>query len=85
LLVAGHAENDMYTFGLLGRMSPTQYGLRKGKGTRDCLVDGDVLTSFEMKKQTVAAFLDIRGVYNNVLIEELPLGVFRFMWSLLWC
>jgi hypothetical protein len=50
-------------------------------------VDGDVLTSFEMKKQIVAAFLDISGAYNNVLIEELPLGIFRFMWckTLVFC
>jgi hypothetical protein len=55
-----YGENNMYTFGLL---SPTQYGFRKGKGTRDCLVMSttDITTSFEMKKQTVAAFLDMRG------------------------
>jgi hypothetical protein len=47
-----------------------------------------------MKKQTVAAFLDISGAYYKVLIDvlwgvmlekELPLGIVRFMWSLLWC
>jgi hypothetical protein len=29
----------------------------------------DISTSFEMKKQTVAAFLDITGAYDNVLIR----------------
>jgi hypothetical protein len=47
-----------------------------------------------MKKQTVVAFLDISGAYDNVLIDvlcgvmlekELPLEIVRFMWSLLWC
>jgi hypothetical protein len=79
-----------------GILSPTQYGFRKGKGTRDCLVMlmTDITTSFEMKKQTVAAFLEISWAYDNVLIDvlygvmlekELPLGIVRFMWSLLWC
>jgi hypothetical protein len=32
-----------------GMMSPTQYGFRKGKGTRDCLaiLTTDISTSFE--------------------------------------
>jgi hypothetical protein len=35
-----------------GILSPTQYGFRKGKGTRDCLamLTTDISTSFEMKK-----------------------------------
>jgi hypothetical protein len=41
-----------------GILGPTQYGCRKT----------GISTSFEMKKQTVAAFLDISGAYNNVLI-----------------
>jgi hypothetical protein len=54
----------------------------------------DISTSFEMKKQTVAAFLDVIGAYDNVLIDvscgvilekELPLRICRFMWNLLWC
>jgi hypothetical protein len=54
----------------------------------------DISTSFEMKKQTVAAFLDVSGANDNVLIDvlcgvmlekELPLGIVRFMLSLLWC
>jgi hypothetical protein len=31
----------------------------------------DISTSFEMKKQTVAAFLDISVAYDNVLIDLL--------------
>jgi hypothetical protein len=79
-----------------GMLSPTQYGIRKGTGTRDCLVmlTTDISTSFEMKRQTMAAFLDISGAYDNVLIDvlcgvmlekELLLGIVRFMWSLLLC
>jgi hypothetical protein len=79
-----------------GILSPTQHGFRKGKGTRNfrAMMTTDISTSFEMKKQTVAAFLDISGAYDNVLIDvlcgviletELPLGIVRFMWSLLWC
>jgi hypothetical protein len=43
-----------------GILSPTQYGFRKEKGTRDCLamLTTDILTSFEMKKQTVVALLE---------------------------
>jgi hypothetical protein len=39
-------------------LSPTQYGFRKKKGTRDCLtiLTTDINNSFEMKKQAVAAF-----------------------------
>jgi hypothetical protein len=41
----------------------------------------------------LTAFLDISGAFDNVLIDvlcgvmlekKLPLGIFRFMWSLLW-
>jgi hypothetical protein len=46
-----------------------------------------------MKKQTVTAFRDISAANDNVLIyvlcgvmleEELPMGIVRFMWNLLW-
>jgi hypothetical protein len=59
-----HGEN--------GILSPTQYGFRKGKGTRDCLamLTTDISTSFDMKVQTVAAFLDIIGAYDNVLLKR---------------
>jgi hypothetical protein len=54
-------------------LSPSQYGFQKGHGTRDCLVllTTDVQTSFELKQQTVAAFIDISGAYDNVLIDIL--------------
>jgi hypothetical protein len=32
---------------------------------------GKKIGTFDMKKQTVAAFLDISGAYNNVLIDVL--------------
>jgi len=76
-------------------LSPTQYGFRKGKGTRDCLalLSTDINTCFEMKEQTVAAFLDISGAHDNVLIDLLcqimiekkwPDKVVRLLWNLLW-
>jgi hypothetical protein len=34
-------------------------------------LSGDISTLFEMKKQTLAAFLDISGAYDNVLIDVL--------------
>jgi hypothetical protein len=44
-------------------LSLTQYGFKKGRGTRNCLalLTTDISTSFEMNRQTVAAFLDISG------------------------
>jgi hypothetical protein len=47
------------------------YGFRKQRDTRDslALLTTDISPSpFEMQKQTVAAFLDINGAYDNVLI-----------------
>jgi hypothetical protein len=43
------------------------------RGTKDCLalLRTDVQTSFERKLQTPAAFIDISGVYDNVLIDIL--------------
>jgi hypothetical protein len=54
-----------------GILAPTQYGFRKRRGTRDCLalLTTDISTSFEMKRQTVVAFLNISGAYDNVLIN----------------
>jgi hypothetical protein len=41
--------------------------------TRDCLslLSSDIRISFEQKKKTLAAFLDISGAYDNVLIDVL--------------
>jgi hypothetical protein len=49
--------------GTLSLSQLSQYGFKKGRGTRDCLalLTTDFSTSFEMKRQTVAAFLDISG------------------------
>jgi hypothetical protein len=80
LLQGAHGENDIYGMRLdfwaekNGILSPnTQYGFRKRKGTRDCLamLTTDISTSFEMNKQTEAAFLDISGACDNVLINVL--------------
>jgi hypothetical protein len=48
-------------------LSSSQYGFRKGRGTRYCLVllKTDVKTSFEIKQQTVAAFIEISEAYDN--------------------
>jgi hypothetical protein len=73
---------------------PTQYGFRKGKGTRDCLalLTTDINNSFEMKEQIVSAFLDISVAYDNVIIDilcevmvelELPIHIIRLLWNLL--
>lgn len=76
-------------------LSPTQFGFRKGHGTRDCLavLSTDIQTSFEQKQQTLVGFVDISGAYDNVLIDilceqffqaQLPSEIVRVMWNLLW-
>jgi hypothetical protein len=51
------------------------------------LIKTDVQTSFDRKQQTVTAFIDISGAYDNVLIDilcgilrekKVPLQVVRF-------
>jgi hypothetical protein len=44
-------------------------------------------TSFDIMKQSVAAFLDtiMFSLCGVMLEKELLLGIVRFMWSLLWC
>jgi hypothetical protein len=75
-------------------LSPLQFGFRKGRGTRDCLslLSSDIRISFEQKKKTLAAFLDISGAYDNVLIDvlcgnlcglHLPLEMVCILWDLL--
>jgi hypothetical protein len=75
-------------------LSPTQYGFSKEKGTRDCLaiLTAFIYNSFEMKEQTVAAFLAISWVYDNAIIDilcevmverDLPIHIIRFLWNLL--
>jgi hypothetical protein len=76
-------------------LSSSQYGFCKGRGTRDCLalLTTDVQTSFEKKQQTVAAFIDISGAYDNVLSDilcdilrekEALVQVVRFLFRLFW-
>jgi hypothetical protein len=57
------------------------------------LLTTDVQTSFERKQQTVAAFIDISGVYENVLIDilcdiltekEVLRQLVRLLFRLLW-
>jgi hypothetical protein len=52
---------------------PNAVWIREGKGPRDCLaiLTTDINNSFEMKEQTVAAFLDISEAYDNVIIDIL--------------
>jgi Reverse transcriptase (RNA-dependent DNA polymerase) len=75
-------------------LSKTQYGFRKGHGTRDCLVilSTDIQISFERKQQTLVGILDITGAYDNVLTDllceqlfqaQVPAKLVRVMWSLL--
>jgi hypothetical protein len=75
-------------------LSPTQYGLRKEKDARDCLaiLTTDINNSFEIKEQTVVAFLDISGTDDNVIIDilcevmverELEIHIIRLLWNLL--
>jgi hypothetical protein len=47
-------------------LSGTQFGFRKGRETTDCVA---VLTA--EVKTVLAAFLDIAGAYDNVLIDIL--------------
>jgi hypothetical protein len=57
------------------------------------MLSTDIQTSFEMRQQTVAAFIDISGVYDNVLIDilcnilmdkELPWKIVKFLARLFW-
>jgi Reverse transcriptase (RNA-dependent DNA polymerase) len=58
--------------------SPSQYGLRKGRGTRDCLVllSKDIQISFERKEWTLVTFLDTSGAYDNIIIPEPCLNLY---------
>jgi hypothetical protein len=49
------------------------------KRTRDCLalLTTVVQISFERKQQTVTAFIDISGAYDNVLIDILSCDILR--------
>jgi hypothetical protein len=55
-------------------------------------LSSDIRISFQQKKKALAAFLDISGAYDNVLIDvlcgnlcglQLPLEMVRILWDLL--
>jgi hypothetical protein len=75
-------------------LSLSQCGFTKGRETCECLslLSSDLCISFERKKKTLKAILDISGAYNNVLIDvlcknmcglQLPLEMVRILWNLL--
>ena len=48
-------------------LSPTQYGFRKGKSTRDCIaiITADIKIGFQEKMYTIVVFLDITSAYDR--------------------
>jgi hypothetical protein len=79
----------------LGILSGTQFGLRKDKETTDCLavLPIEVKTAFILNNHVLAAFLDITGTYDNVLIdilcrelnkEGIPILLVFFLWDMMW-
>lgn len=54
-------------------LSPTQYGFRKGKSILDSLgiLTTDIRLAFSRNESVLAAFLDITGAYDNVLLPIL--------------
>lgn len=54
-------------------LSDTQFGFRKGKSTMDSLgmFTSDIRIAFSLKKSIVAAFLDVKAAYDNVLLPIL--------------
>jgi hypothetical protein len=78
-----------------GILSGTQFGIRKGKGTTDFLavLTTEVKTPFQQKNQVLAAFLDITGAYDNVLIdilcrelnkERISTPLVFLLWDMMW-
>lgn len=74
-------------------LSPTQYGFRKGKSTRDCvaILMTDIKNAFQEKKMVGAVFLDITAAYDNVNIERfvqyanylgLPMNISTLLWNM---
>lgn len=56
-----------------GVLSKTQYGFRRGRGTRDCLalLATNVQIAFNRKEELAAVFLDVAGAYDSVIIDKL--------------
>lgn len=73
------------------KYSPSQYGFRKGKSTRDCVANliADVKIAWAEKKMVGAVILDISAAYDNVSIETFvkdlnDFGAPRKTCALLW-
>lgn len=77
-------------------LSPFQDGFRKGRGVNDChaRLTNAIHTAFERKQSCAVAFLDIKGAYDNVLVDVLlqdlfskgiPRLVVDTIWSLMCC
>lgn len=75
-------------------LSPTQYGFRKGRSTRDCIaiLTADIKIAFENKMMVIVVFLDISAAYDNVAIEIMirelnrngaPSKICWLLWNLL--
>ena len=58
------AENE-------NKLSPSQYGFRKGRSTRDCIANliADIKIAWSEKKMVGAIVLDITAAYDNCNIE----------------
>ena len=54
-------------------LSPTQYGFRQSRSTRDCqvLLATDIQLAYTLKQELATVFLDIKGAYDSVLIDVL--------------
>ena len=75
-------------------LSPTQYGFRKGRGTRDCLaiLATKIKIAFAAKQVVVAAFCDISNAYGEVHVPSLirsldgyglPANFCELLWNLM--
>lgn len=53
--------------------SETQYGFRKGRGTRDCLalLASNAQLSINKKQECASVFLDISGAYDSIVVNIL--------------
>ena len=75
-------------------LSPSQYGFRKGKSTRDCIaiLVLKIKEAFHKKQVVLAAFLDISNAYGEVHLpgllknmdkQALPLNYSQLIWNLM--
>ena len=75
-------------------LSPTQYGFRKGKSTRDCIATLTVFikNAFKHQKVVVTGFLDISNAYGDVHVAGtvrnldtvgLPVNYNELIWNLM--